>query len=178
MDNHHIPLLGIVAFSGTGKTSLLKALIPYLQTQGKRIGIIKHTHHNVDFDTPGKDSYELRKAGATQTMIASEKRWALMTETPKNQKFDLRHLASNFDPQSLDLILVEGFKHENIDKIALFRDITGKALSDLLDPYVIALASDTTHQVDLPQLDLNNVAEVGQFILTWLTHQTSQQQIS
>ncbi len=82
MINQPIPLLGIVAYSGTGKTTLLKQLIPWLRQRGIRTGLIKHTHHDVDVDTPGKDSFELRKAGADQTMVASNSRWALMTETP------------------------------------------------------------------------------------------------
>ena len=81
MNNREIPLLGIVAYSGTGKTTLLKQLIPHLRQRGIRVGLIKHTHHDVDVDTPGKDSFELRKAGADQTMVASSDRWALMTET-------------------------------------------------------------------------------------------------
>ncbi|WP_038929489.1 molybdopterin-guanine dinucleotide biosynthesis protein B, partial [Yersinia pestis] len=71
------PLLGIAAYSGTGKTTLLKSLIPLLQQRQVRVGLIKHTHHNMEIDTPGKDSYELRKAGALQTLVASDCRWAL-----------------------------------------------------------------------------------------------------
>ena len=77
------PVLAIAAWSGTGKTTLLKKLIPALCARGIRPGLIKHTHHNMDVDKPGKDSYELRKAGAAQTMVASRERWALMTETPE-----------------------------------------------------------------------------------------------
>jgi molybdopterin-guanine dinucleotide biosynthesis protein B len=89
-------LLGVVAHSGTGKTTLLKQLIPYLRACNVRVGLIKHSHHSVDVDTPGKDSYELRKAGADQTMVASSNRWALMTETPDAEKLDLHYLASRF----------------------------------------------------------------------------------
>lgn len=74
-----IPLLAIAAWSGTGKTTLLKKLIPALCEHGIRPGLIKHTHHDMDVDKPGKDSYELRKAGAAQTLVASQQRWALMT---------------------------------------------------------------------------------------------------
>ena len=88
-----IPLLGIAAYSGTGKTTLLKKLIPQLNARGIRIALIKHTHHDMDVDTPGKDSYELRKAGAEQTLVASDKRWALMTETPEQKPLDLQFLS-------------------------------------------------------------------------------------
>jgi len=163
-----VPLLGIVAFSGTGKTTLLKQLIPFLRQQGIRVGLIKHTHHSVDIDTPGKDSFELRKAGADQTMVASSSRWALMTETPAQEELDLQYLASRFDSQFLDLILVEGFKHEAIAKIALHRHGTGKDFAELIDDHVLAVASDIPLDSQIKQLDLNNVAEVGEFIVEWL----------
>ncbi|GCI69786.1 molybdopterin-guanine dinucleotide biosynthesis protein B [Escherichia coli] len=83
-----IPLLAFAAWSGTGKTTLLKQLIPALCARGIRPGLIKHTHHDMDVDKPGKDSYELRKAGAAQTIVASQQRWALMTETPDEEELD------------------------------------------------------------------------------------------
>lgn len=102
------PLLAIAAWSGTGKTTLLKRLIPELCVRGLRPGLIKHTHHDMDVDKPGKDSYELRKAGAAQTIVASEQRWALMTETPETPELDLTWLVSRMDASKLDLVLVEG----------------------------------------------------------------------
>ena len=84
-----IPVVAISAWSGTGKTTLLKKLIPALCARGLRPGLIKHSHHNMDIDTPGNDSYELRKAGAAQTMVASPQRWALMTETPDEAPLNL-----------------------------------------------------------------------------------------
>ena len=75
---HNPPVLGIAAWSGTGKTTLLTKLLPLLSAHGLRVGMIKHAHHEFDIDHPGKDSYELRKAGAEQMLIASSKRWALM----------------------------------------------------------------------------------------------------
>ncbi|NMP29365.1 molybdopterin-guanine dinucleotide biosynthesis protein B [Rahnella sp. SAP-1] len=168
-----IPLLGVVARSGTGKTTLLKLVIPYLRQHGLRVGLIKHSHHAVDVDTPGKDSFELRKAGAEQTMVASSSRWALMTETPTLPPLDLCYLASRFDESALDLILVEGFKYEKIDKIALFRQDSGKDLADILDDYVVALATDAPLSLPVQQLDINNIAEVGDFIISWLKNRPS-----
>src|SRR5690606_31813710 len=98
------PILAIAAWSGTGKTTLLKALIPALCARGIRPGLIKHTHHNMDVDIPGKDSYELRKAGASQTLVASNNRWALMTETPSAEPVDLHYLVSRMDHSVLDLV--------------------------------------------------------------------------
>lgn len=170
MSQHSLPLLGIVAYSGTGKTTLLKQLIPYLKAKGVRVGLIKHTHHDVDVDTPGKDSFELRKAGAHQTMVASSQRWALMTETPENGCIDLHYLAGRFDRDSLDMILVEGFKHEEIDKIVLYRDGITKAFEGLIDANVIAVCSDNPLSHHLPSLDINNIEDVGQFVIQWLNN--------
>ncbi|ELM3740467.1 molybdopterin-guanine dinucleotide biosynthesis protein MobB [Yersinia ruckeri] len=165
------PLLGIAAYSGTGKTTLLKQLIPLLRQRGVRVGLIKHTHHNMDVDTPGKDSYELRKAGADQTLVASDCRWALMTETPEISVLDLNYLASRLDADSIDLILVEGFKHEPINKIALYRAAIGKPFADFIDNYVIAVASDESVSTDLPQLNINQVDKIADFISAWLENQ-------
>ncbi|AMH17413.1 MobB family molybdopterin-guanine dinucleotide biosynthesis protein [Hafnia paralvei ATCC 29927] len=163
-----IPLLGIAAYSGTGKTTLLKKLIPQLNARGIRIALIKHTHHDMDVDTPGKDSYELRKAGAEQTLVASDKRWALMTETPEQKPLDLQFLASKIDPERCDLILVEGFKHEAISKIALYRASVGKPFTGIIDKHVLVLASDGHVDCDIPQLDINKTEKIADFIEQWL----------
>lgn len=164
-----IPLLALAAWSGTGKTTLLKKLIPELCARGIRPGLIKHTHHNMDVDKPGKDSYELRKAGAAQTLVASQQRWALMTETPDEEELDLAFLASRMDASKLDLILVEGFKHEDIAKIVLFREGTGRTQEELvIDAHVIAIASDVPLRIDVPLLDINDVGQLTDFIEQWM----------
>lgn len=162
------PLLAIAAYSGTGKTTLLKQLIPLLKQQQIRVGLIKHTHHDMDVDTPGKDSYELRKAGADQTLVASDRRWALMTETPEQQPLDLQYLASRFDRSQVDVILVEGFKHEQISKIVLYREEVGKPLADMLDQHVIAVACDKKIEGIVSLLDINQPEAIAQFIAQWL----------
>ncbi|WON76898.1 molybdopterin-guanine dinucleotide biosynthesis protein MobB [Serratia sp. UGAL515B_01] len=163
------PLLAVAAYSGTGKTTLLKQLIPLLKQQQVRVGLIKHTHHNMEVDTPGKDSYELRKAGAEQTLVASDRRWALMTETPEQKALDLKYLASRFDGSKVDLILVEGFKHEPINKILLYREEIGKPLATMLDKYVIAVASDKKiEKLALPLLNINQPEMIALFITEWL----------
>ncbi|MBA0205827.1 molybdopterin-guanine dinucleotide biosynthesis protein MobB [Pectobacterium aroidearum] len=168
MHSNHLPLLAVAAYSGTGKTTLLKHVIPLLINHGVRIGLIKHTHHQMDIDTPGKDSYELRKAGAAQTIVASNQRWALMTETPEQEEPNIYELVGKMDASTLDLILVEGFKHEKIAKIALFRQSLGRELSDLIDEYVIAIAADTEINTVLPVLDINQPEQVANFIHQWL----------
>jgi len=166
------PVLAIAAWSGTGKTSLLKKLIPALRAQGIRPGLIKHTHHNMDIDKPGKDSYELRKAGAAQTMVASAQRWALMTETPGEEALDLNYLVSRMDHSTLDLVLVEGFKHESVAKILLFRSDAGHEIAELtVDQHVIAVASDIPLSLPVPILDLNDDAGVVAFIQEWMAGQ-------
>lgn len=164
-----IPLLGIAAWSGTGKTTLLKKLIPELCAKGIRPGLIKHTHHNMDVDKPGKDSYELRKAGAAQTLVASQQRWALMTETPEESTLDLAYLVSRMDASTLDLVLVEGFKHEPVAKILLFREGCGHGAEELtIDEYVVAVASDVPLEVGVPLLDINDVQQIAGFVTQWL----------
>jgi molybdopterin-guanine dinucleotide biosynthesis adapter protein len=163
-----IPVLAIAAWSGTGKTTLLKALIPELCARGLRPGLIKHTHHQMDVDTPGKDSYELRKAGAAQTLVASSQRWALMTETPNEEEISLPYLVSRMDASKLDLVLVEGFKQEPIAKILLYRQGTSHQIEDLdIDEQVIAVASDVRVETHVLQLDLNDVGQIAGFIEQW-----------
>jgi molybdopterin-guanine dinucleotide biosynthesis protein B len=123
----------------------------------------------MDVDKPGKDSYELRKAGAAQTLVASKQRWALMTETPEEEELDLVFLASRMDASKLDLILVEGFKHEEIAKIVLFREDAGHQPGELvIDQHAIAVASDISLSVDVPLLDINDVEGIADFIVRWM----------
>ena len=162
-----VPLIGFVAFSGTGKTTLLTQLIPLLKSRGVRLAVIKHSHHQFDIDIPGKDSYELRQAGAQQVMVASRRRWALMVETPQ-QTTDpqLEYLLPHLDSEALDLVLVEGFKHAAIRKIELHRPSLQQPLLYPGDANIIAIASDATLSVKppLPVLDLNNPAAIAEFI--------------
>lgn len=173
-----VPVLGLAAFSGTGKTTLLKKLLPRLREAGLRIGMIKHTHHDFDIDQPGKDSYRLRKAGADQMLIASGRRWALMVETPE-QAGDprLQEMIERMDAQRLDLILVEGFKHESFPKIELHRPALGRPLLYPDDPEIIAFVSDqaAVETAPLPYLQLEDVNAIAEFILDWLGRQQKRQ---
>ncbi|MGK3143771.1 molybdopterin-guanine dinucleotide biosynthesis protein MobB [Pantoea sp. C2G6] len=163
-----LPLLAIVGWSGTGKTTLLQSVIPILSSKGIRAGLIKHTHHQMDVDTPGKDSYLLRKAGASQVIVASSKRWALMCETPEEQPINLRYLLNQMDPSMLEMVLVEGFKNEAVPKIVLWRAGIKGGVEELLDEQTIAVASDQPLSLKVPLLDINRPESVAEFIADWL----------
>lgn len=173
-----IPLLGFCAWgSGVGKTTLLTRLIPLLVHAGLRVSVIKHAHHSFDIDHPGKDSYRLREAGATQMLLGSRHRWALMTEFshrhPAPQEPGLEELLGHMDPTLADLIVVEGFKQEPIPKIEVHRPSLGNPLLAATDPDVIAVAADGPVATALPVLDLNNTDAVAGFVLHWLEDQTA-----
>lgn len=154
------------------KNYAFEKLIPALCARGSVQWLIKHTHHDMDVDKPCKDSYELRKAGAAQTIVASQQRWALMTETPDEEELDLQFLASRMDTSKLDLILVEGFKHEEIAKIVLFRDGAGHRPEELvIDRHVIAVASDVPLNLDVALLDINDVEGLADFVVEWMQKQ-------
>lgn len=166
------PVLGFAAYSGTGKTTLLVKLLPLMKLQGLRVAMVKHTHHDFDIDKPGKDSYELRKAGAEQVLVASDKRMALMTEFELSAEPDLVELVNKLDLENVDLIMVEGFRHLPFAKIELHRPATGKPLIFPEDESIVAIASDEIIETDdLPLLNLNAVEEVAGFINRWLDNQ-------
>jgi molybdopterin-guanine dinucleotide biosynthesis protein MobB len=164
------PVLGFAAYSGTGKTTLLVQLLPRLRAAGLRIGMIKHAHHRFEIDHPGKDSYELRKAGASQMLITSSRRWALVTDLDDEHDAVLQEALERLDQRELDLILVEGFKHEAFPKIELHRPAVGNALIFPDDPNVIAIATDAPfpRPTTLPVLDLNDVDAIADFVRHFL----------
>jgi len=166
MNTVKTPLVGFLAYSGTGKTTLLVKLISVLSTKGIRVGMIKHAHHTFDIDQPGKDSYILRKAGACEMLIGSASRWALMVDAEKDQEFSLQDHILRLDQDNLDLILVEGYKLESIPKIELTRPSLGNDLFFPNDDNVIAIATDEplTVETDLPMLDINNPDQIVSFI--------------
>jgi molybdopterin-guanine dinucleotide biosynthesis adapter protein len=171
-----VPLLGFCAWgSGVGKTTLLTSLIPVLRLHGLRISVIKHAHHTFDIDHPGKDSYRLRESGAVQTLLGSRQRWALMTELahvePQRPEPSLAELLTHMDTSLTDLILVEGFKQEQIPKIEVYRPSLAHPLLADQDPQVIAVAADSWASTKLPVLDLNDPVAIGEFVVSWLKQQ-------
>ncbi|MCC7412977.1 MAG: molybdopterin-guanine dinucleotide biosynthesis protein B [Gammaproteobacteria bacterium] len=163
-----VPVLGFAAWSGTGKTTLLIRLLPLLKARGIRVGVVKHAHHDFDLDYPGKDSYELRKAGAAQMLVGSRRRWALIVERESSDEPRLADLMQHLLPADIDLILVEGFKPETIPKIEIHRPSLGKPVLAVSDTSVIAIATDAPLTVPggLPLLDLNDPAQVVEFIVS------------
>lgn len=183
-DTKALPLIGFAAWSGTGKTTLLKALLPRLKQRGIRVGCIKHAHHEFDVDKPGKDSYEIRHAGASQMLIASQKRWALMVEDARDTDPSLQEMLQHLDHKNLDLILVEGFKAEAFPKIELYRADVGKPWRYHEDEHIVAVACDEPDKIPvdctLPRLNLNDLHEIETFVLGYcgLSTQSSAQSSS
>ncbi len=166
IDGAYLPILGFAAWSGTGKTTLSLRLLPILRARGLRVGMIKHAHHHFEVDYPGKDSYELRKAGAAQMLITSRQRWALMAERDVEREPRLDEALLELDQGSLDLVLVEGFKDERFPKIELHRPSQRRPLLFPVDETIVAVAADAPLGCDcpLPLLDLNDPEQVADFI--------------
>ncbi|MDD2863837.1 MAG: molybdopterin-guanine dinucleotide biosynthesis protein B [Methylococcales bacterium] len=165
MTHSTIPILGFAAASGTGKTTLLAQLLPLLKNAGLRVGLIKHSHHDFEIDHVGKDSFELRKAGATPVVLVSKYRRAVIEEFEHQTEPNLTEQIALFNPTETDLILVEGFRHEAFAKIELHRTELNKPFLYLNDNHIIAIATDTVLKTHLPQLNLNQPAEIADFIL-------------
>ena len=161
------PVLGIVAWSGTGKTTLLERLIPELKNQAVRVAAIKHSHHDFEIDKQGKDSDRLRKAGAEQIILASKYRTAFISEEDGETEPDLYQQLGRLDTDKLDLVLVEGFRQENIPKIEVYRPSREKPMLCEEDKNIIALASDETpeQELSIPILPLNDEAAICDFIV-------------
>ncbi|NOI39506.1 bifunctional molybdopterin-guanine dinucleotide biosynthesis adaptor protein MobB/molybdopterin molybdotransferase MoeA [Vibrio sp. 070316B] len=162
----NLPLLGFAAYSGTGKTTVLEALLPLLTDAGLKVGVLKHAHHEFDVDKPGKDSYRLRKAGANQMLISSRNRNVIMTETPEAEA-DFDYLLTRFDTNTLDLILVEGCKNIAFPKIELHRDEVGKPWLYPNDDNIIAIAADSKVESDLPQMAISDLEAIRDFIIEY-----------
>lgn len=161
------PVLGFAAWSGTGKTTLLTRLIPLLKGRGLNVGLIKKSHHDFEIDHPGKDSYELRMAGASPVMLSSSHRRAVITEHAEIRERSLAEELAHLDTTGLDLVLVEGYKQEKFPKIELHRPALGKPLLFLNDDTIVAIACDAELPLEpgIPRLDLNQPEAIATFIL-------------
>jgi len=156
-------IFGLAGWSGSGKTTLLAALIPELVGRGVTVSTLKHAHHEFDIDQPGKDSWVHRQAGASEVMVASSRRFALMHELRDAPEPSLGELVSRMAP--VDLLLIEGFKREPHPKLEVHRPSIGKPFLYPDDPHIVAIASDAVLTAPLPMLPLADAAAIADFIL-------------
>ena len=159
-------VFGIAGYSGSGKTTLLVRLLPLIIARGLSVSTLKHAHHTFEIDQPGKDSHDHRLAGATEVMIASARRWALIHEIEPGPGPDpsVADLLAHMTP--VDLLLIEGFKTYPHAKLEVHRPAFGKALIGGDDPSVVAIASDQPLDgVAVPVLDLNDIPAIADFIV-------------
>jgi len=157
-------VIGLAGWSGAGKTTLVARLIPCLEARGVAVSTIKHAHHAFDVDTPGKDSWTHRQAGARQVLVASERRWALMTELRGAAEPPLATLLARLSP--VDLVLVEGFKRAPLPKLEVHRAANGKPWLHPEDPAIRAIASDVPPPgAGLPWAPLDDVEAVATMVL-------------
>ena len=155
-------IMGFAGWSGSGKTTLLVRLIPALIEAGFSVSTVKHAHHDFDIDKPGKDSHTHRMVGATEVIVSSGKRWALVHESRDAAEPSLRELLEHFAP--VDLVLVEGFKHGDYPKIEVHRPSVGKPLLQADDPCIVGVASDVALDLPVPVLDLDDIAAIAKFV--------------
>ena len=157
-------IFGLTGWSGSGKTTLLAKLIPELVRRGLTVSTVKHAHHEFDVDQPGKDSYAHRAAGASEVLVSSSRRFALMHELRGAAEPSLDELIARMTP--VDLILVEGFKSHPHDKLEIHRAALDKALLCREDRHVVAVASDAPLAgLPVPRLDLNDIDGIADFIV-------------
>ena len=134
-------IIGLAGWSGAGKTTLLAKVLPLIVARGLTVSTLKHAHHSFDLDQPGKDSHTHRAAGATEVLIASANRYALMHELRGAPEPSLHELLAKLSP--VDLVVVEGFKAARYRKLEIFRAAVGKPALHLEDPLIVGIVSDT-----------------------------------
>ncbi len=157
-------IFGLAGWSGSGKTTLMVKLLPELIGRGLTVSTMKHTHHSFDIDKPGKDSYEHRAAGATEVMVTSSARWALLRELRGEPEPDMDAQITRMTP--VDLLLIEGFKANRHPKMEVHRPAIGKPLLCVNDPTVVAVATDAPlNGVTVPVFDINDVFGIAEFIV-------------
>jgi molybdopterin-guanine dinucleotide biosynthesis adapter protein len=157
-------IIGFAGWSGSGKTTLLAKIIPRLVARGYTVSTVKHAHHGFDVDTPGKDSYTHRAAGATEVMVASARRWAVMHELRDEPEPTIYDLLQKMSP--VDFVLVEGFKTALHARIEVYRGEIGKPPFHPENPQVVGIVSDTLFpDSGRPVIDIDDVEAVVEFIL-------------
>ena len=160
-------IIGLAGWSGSGKTTLITKAIPRLLARGVRVSTIKHAHHGFDLDQPGKDSFMHRAAGATEVVISSANRWAVLHELRGEPEWNLPDLLAKLS--AVDLILVEGFKRDRlVPKLEIYRAANGKPLLFPDDPSIAAIASDgPLPAATVPVVDLNDIEAIADVLLKY-----------
>jgi molybdopterin-guanine dinucleotide biosynthesis protein B len=157
-------IIGLAGWSGAGKTTLLAQVIPRLVARGLAVSTVKHAHHSFDVDQPGKDSHTHRLAGATEVLVGSASRWALVHELRGQPEASLGALLGKLSP--VDLVIVEGFKREAHPKLEVYRAAIGKPLLHPDDPHIVALASDQAlPAVRIPVVMLDDIEGIVDIVL-------------
>jgi molybdopterin-guanine dinucleotide biosynthesis protein B len=157
-------IIGLAGWSGAGKTTLLARLIPDIIARGLTVSTVKHAHHAFEIDQPGKDSHTHRLAGATEVLIASERRFALIHELRQESEPRLPDLLAKLAP--VDLVIIEGYKREPHPKLEVFRAAVGKPLLHPDDPHIVAIASDVAlAQAQVPRVDLDDIGAIIDILL-------------
>jgi len=159
-------VFGITGWKNAGKTGLMERLVAEITSRGYTVSTLKHAHHTFDVDHPGKDSHRHRIAGASQVLLASTERWALMNEHRGIQEPSLSELLAKLDP--VNLVLIEGWKRDSHPKIEAWRSETGNPLIAPSDPTILAVASDIGLHINRPVFDLDDTVIVADFILDYL----------
>jgi molybdopterin-guanine dinucleotide biosynthesis protein B len=156
-------VIGIAGWSGAGKTTLLTRVIPCLTARGMRVSTIKHAHHGFDVDQPGKDSHTHRTAGATEVLVSSANRWALMHEMRGEGEMALDALLAKLS--LVDLVLVEGFKKQAHPKLEVYRAVVGKPLLHPDDQNIVAIATDGKVEASVPVVSLDDIDAVADILV-------------
>jgi molybdopterin-guanine dinucleotide biosynthesis adapter protein len=157
-------VFGVIGWRNSGKTSLMERLVAEITKRGFSVSTVKHVHHDVDLDQPGKDTFRHRQAGAREVVLASRHRFALMAEHREAEP-ELPAILARLAP--VDLVLVEGYKRDSHAKLEVWRAETGQGLIQQSDPLVRAVATDASlPPLPVPVLDLNDTSAVADFILS------------
>jgi molybdopterin-guanine dinucleotide biosynthesis protein B len=157
-------IIGLAGWSGSGKTTLLTRVIPRLVARGLQVSTLKHAHHAFDIDQPGKDSHSHRVAGASEVLIGSANRWALIHELRGEGEPTLHALLQKLSP--VDLVLVEGYKREPHPKLEVYRATVGKPLMHPDDPAIVAIASDAPlPAARVPVVDIDDIERVADILI-------------
>jgi molybdopterin-guanine dinucleotide biosynthesis protein B len=156
-------IIGLAGWSGSGKTTLIKKVIPRLIARGLTVSTLKHAHHGFDLDQPGKDSFFHRAAGATEVVVSSARRFAILHELREEPEWDLPALVAKMSP--VDLVLVEGYKRDPFPKLEIHRVANGKPLIHPDDPHVVAIAADVPlPEAKVPVVDLDDIEAIADLL--------------